>query len=366
MFIVLIRVQSFLGLLLCIVPAFSQQQIQDSAKAINYKQIYAYGLDANITPAIALLKSTDDNLSVKDQTFKKRFLQRFAEGLETNVDPPIEHPQIKELLHIFRSYWRMSMLDTTQNYDGYLASKVGPFLKKYHPPVKNLELQRDSIGKYLSRYVRSQGFYTTKTVGKTGRLVDLPIWQTQLDTIYTFALHQDQMEVPVVMMKDFISLGWIQYATLGRHYPGGWATKDTLFCVRQAYDLESEAFQISYLAHEGRHLNDYHLFPALKSPDLEYRAKLTELSLAKESLFDLIAFFVTQSNKASKNPHQFANYCLIRDLSQQLFKKDFEHDLEQWQKTEKLKINKAALKLLRRNTKQLRKQGEDVETILKP
>ena len=183
--------------------------------------------------------------------------------------------------------------------------------------------------------------------------------------IYTFDLHKDQMKVPVVMMKDFISLGWIQFATLGRHYPGGWATKDTLFCVRQAYDLDSENFQISYLAHEGRHLDDYQLFPELKSPDLEYRAKLTELSLADESLFDLLSFFMHQSNKASKNPHQFANYCLIRDLSQHLFKKDFEDNLEQWQKVGKVKINKAALKLLKRNTRQLQKEGTKVETILR-
>ncbi len=353
------------ALLLCAISSTAQHQIEHPSSDLNYDQIYAYGVDANITPALDLLQQSSDKLSAKDQSFKERFLARFVEGESPESDEQIQHEQIQELLSIFQSYWRKSMLDTSQNFDGYLASQVGPFLKKNHPPVKDIDIQRDSIGYYLSDYVHSQGFFTTKKVGKTGRLVDLPIWQTQLDTIYTFELHKDQMRVPVAMMKDFISLGWIQYATLGRHYPGGWATKDTLFCVRQAYDLDSENFQISYLAHEGRHLDDYRHFPVLKSYDLEYRAKLTELSLADESLFGLISFFIHQSNQASKNPHQFANYCLIRDLSQQLFRKDFEENLELWHKIEKAKINKAALKLLKRNTRQLQKQGKDVETILK-
>ena len=42
---------------------------------------------------------------------------------------------------------------------------------------------------------------------------------------------------------------------------------------------------ISYLAHESRHFEDYQLFPKLKSADLEYRAKLTELSMANETLY---------------------------------------------------------------------------------
>lgn len=352
--------------LLCAIGISAQHQIEHPASDLNYDQIYAYGVDANITPAIDLLQRSGSELSTKDQAFKERFLARFVAGETPESDAEIQHEQIQELLRIFQSYWRKSMLDTTQNFDAYLASKVGPFLKKNYPPVKDMTIERDSIGYILSRYVHSQGFYTTKKVGKTGRLVDLPIWRNQLDTVYTFDLHKEQIKVPVAMMKNFISLGWIQYATLGRHYPGGWATKDTLFCVRQAYDLNSENFQISYLAHEGKHLDDYRHFPALKSRDLEYRAKLTELSLADESLFGLISFFIHQSNKASKNPHQFANYCLIRDLSKQLFNKDFEDDPEQWQKMEKAKINRAALRLLKRNTRQLQKQGEEVETVLTP
>lgn len=365
MFKILIQVQFLLGLLVCTVPALSQHQIQHPPQALNYDQIYAYGVDANIVPALELLKETTGSLTVEDQTFKQRFLDRFEEGLALDIEVPIEHAEIKELLQIFREYWRKSMLDTAKNFDGYLARKVGPFLKRNYPPVKEIDIQRDSIGFYLSRYVHGQGFYTTKEVGKTGRLVDLPIWQTQLDTTYTFELHKEKMQVPVVMMKDFLSLGWLEYATLGRHYPGGWATKDTLFCVRQAYELDSEEFQISYLAHEGRHIDDYQHFPNLKSYDLEYRAKLTELSLAQESLFDLISFFMHQSNKESKNPHQFANYYLIQNLSQNLFKVEFESDIEKWKGLEIKKINAAALKILKQNTKQLRKQGRLVTSILK-
>ncbi|MBX2875819.1 MAG: hypothetical protein KTR30_27110 [Saprospiraceae bacterium] len=366
MFKILIQFQLLLGLLTQAVPGFSQHQYEHPSQDLNYDQIYAYGLDANISPALDLLKQFSGDLSVEDQTFKQRFLDRFVDGKEIDIEASVPHQKIGELLTIFRGYWRMSMLDTTQNFDGHLASQVGPFLKKNYPPVRDIAIQRDSIGYYLSRYIHSQGFFTTKEVGKTGRLVDLPIWQTQLDTIYTFELHKDKLQVPVVMMKDFLSLGWLQYATLGRHYPGGWAREDTLFCVRSAYDLDSEQFQVSYLAHEGRHLEDYQRYPNLKSYDLEYRAKLTELSLARESLFDLISFFIKQSNKESKNPHQFANYYLIRDLSRSLFKKEFEADLEQWKAVRPDKINRTAFKLLKKNAKQLRKRGKSVKSLLKP
>lgn len=102
-------------------------------------------------------------------------------------------------------------------------------------------------------------------------------------------------------MDEFVTLGWTEFATMDKYHPGGWATDDALNCVKKAYDVSSETFLISYLAHEGRHCSDYKHFPKLRnSADLEYRAKLTELSMADSTLLQLIVFLLPQPRSTVK------------------------------------------------------------------
>ena len=165
-------------------------------------------------------------------------------------------------------------------------------------------------------------------------------------------------------MDNFITLGWEEYATLGKHYPGGW-TSDAIYCVKRAYDLKSEDFLVSLLAHEGRHFADNKLFPKLTSADLEYRAKFTELSIAKKTIYQLIDFFIDNANYESDNGHNIADYCVIRDLSKELFNVEFEKDKVKWHKINVLTINKIAYKLLQKNTKELKVIGRNVEKLIK-
>ena len=167
-------------------------------------------------------------------------------------------------------------------------------------------------------------------------------------------------------MDDFITLGWEEYATLGRYYPGGWTTTKELYCVKSAYDLKSEKFLISYLAHESRHFADYKLFPKLTSADLEYRAKLTELSLANSSLYQLLDFFIGNANARSENGHSLADYCVIRDLSKSLLNTGFEKDIGKWKQLSPDVINKGAAEILQANTKTLQSFGPSVEHYITP
>ncbi len=200
---------------------------------------------------------------------------------------------------------------------------------------------------------------------KPGKYFDLLVWASEKDTTYSFSLHNEQTSAEVVFMDDFVTLGWEEYATLDRYYPGGWATKKALYCVRKVYDLNSEGFKISYLAHESRHFADYKIFPKLKSADLEYRAKLTELSMAQKTLYKTIEFFINNSNYESENGHSVANYCVIRDLSKVIFKNEFEKDISKWKEISVEQINKAAYDLLEANTESLMKQGTDVRKYIK-
>jgi hypothetical protein len=119
-------------------------------------------------------------------------------------------------------------------------------------------------------------------------------------------------------------LGWEEYATFGKYYPGGWATKKALFCVRQAYNINSESFLVSYLDHEGQHFSDYKRYPNLIGNDLEYRAKLSELYFSNENVYKIIENFISTAKYDKNNAHPFSNYCVIRDMSKLLLNVEME------------------------------------------
>jgi hypothetical protein len=207
---------------------------------------------------------------------------------------------------------------------------------------------------YMSKYIHAAGLHTNG-FGKVGQYYDLLVWRAEKDTSYTFLILNEKIVAPVVFMDNFVSLGWEDYATLGRHYPGGWTTHEAIFAVKKGYDVKSEEFLVALLAHEGRHFADYTAFPQLESADLEYRAKLVELCLYKESIYDKIQFFLNEADHTTnKNSHPFADYCLIRDLSLLLFKVDFEKNMAKWKSLPYQQINDAAKQLLKQNTAELK------------
>jgi hypothetical protein len=357
-------VTSFL-FVLCSTIGYSQNKIQDSLK-FDYSKIYSLCLDGNVKPALALLNSENTKkISETDLKFKTEFENRFKYEVDRSGYLAEKKSSIDSLLIIFRDYWRKSVLDIKNNYDSLFKSHYQNFIKEKFPTLSEKEVKEDSLDSYLIKYLTSKKLFTTDGIGKTGKLYDLLVWKTQKDTIYTFKIKKEIIHAKVVFMDDFITLGWLEYTTLNRHYPGGWATTDALYCVKKAYDLNSERFLYSYLAHESRHFADYKLFPKLGSADLEYRGKLTELSIANKTIYDLIEFFINNANYDSDNGHSVANFCVIRDLSKSIFGIEFEKDIAKWKSVSKKKINKAAYNILQANTKALQSKGRDVEKFIK-
>jgi hypothetical protein len=340
------------------------QIMRSDTTASAYAKIYAYALDANIRPAMQLVAAFHAPLSDRDSTFKATFEARFLYPHDRSRYPA-QSSAIDSLVAIYKDYWRKSMLDTAANYDTLLSERVTAYLIAHYPAGGLTGKPSDeAVDDCLKRYIQSQHLYTTG-FGKTGRLTDLLVWRTQRDTIYRFKLAGDTTMEPVTFMENFVTLGWEEYATMGRLYPGGWTTTQSLYCVAQAYDLQSETFLVSYLAHESRHYKDYTLFPKLGSADLEYRAKLMELSLAQTSLFELLAFFIANANEQSNSGHSVANYCVIRDLSHRLFNKPFEADMRAWKKAGADAVNKTAAGILRDNTSLLKKEGTGVTQYIR-
>ena len=327
--------------------------VSDSTK-IDKSKIFSYALNTDISSALKIMEIPDTSLSEYEKGFKTNFENRFKYSSDKSDYIDNIEPKARPLLEVYHSYWRKALLDVNKNYDTLLTISLIEFLKKNYKPASSLNIssQDEDINNILTAYITSLGYKTTG-FGKTGRLIDLLIWKNQNDTIYNFNIFGDTINVNVTFMDNFITLGWEEYATLGIYYPGGWADDKGLYCVKKAYYLQSESFLISYLAHEGTHFSDYKKFAGLPGNELEYRAKLTELSLAKETLYQTIDFFIKTAVKGSDSPHANADYAVISDLSEMLFNEEFESDYYKWKSVSTDSINSASHKLFEKNTSEL-------------
>jgi len=343
--------------LLCGINCLNALAIQhiDSAK-IDSKKIYAYGLDADLKAAVQLLSTYDGKLlSKKDSTLKANFESRFKYATDQSDFLKKKDSPLNALLKIYVTYWRKALL-TSVNHDQQLRENLVTFLAADDPLAKQLNAASKDIeiDHFLKKHVQSKGYQTTG-FARTGKLIDLLIWKDQRDTTYTFTLDKEEIKTPIRFLDQFVTLGWEEYATFGRYYPGGWADQTFLSCVKKGYDLKSESFLIGYLAHEGRHFSDYKLFPNLTSAELEYRAKLTELMLADSTIYQTIDFFINNANSTSENPHSKANYKVMNGISELIFNIPFEKNPDRWKSLSKQTIRQTSKQLLDSNSKSLQK-----------
>jgi hypothetical protein len=346
--------KKIIGLIFLLSTLGVSAQTTDSVR-LDYTAILGYSMGADVASALKLLPDDTVNLLQRDRDFVENFRNRFAFEYDKSDFREKYSSEIDSLLYIFVDYWRASLLNPGKNMDAVLWRNVVAYFQRTMQPDKGKRINFANRNHYYRKYISSKNLYSVHRIRKTGKLLDLMVWRNQTDTIFTVDLYDEQLQTRVVFMNDFIVSGWMYYATLERHRAGGWAERDGVFCVASSYDLESEKFSVSFLSHEGRHYNDYKQFrfPVLRGADLEYRAKLTELSLAQTTLFDLLGHFIAFSNKTSANPHPRANYAVISTLSKALFDSDFESDIEQWKTKSIEEINQAAYLALEANTEKL-------------
>jgi hypothetical protein len=150
--------------------------------------------------------------------------------------------------------------------------------------------------------------------GVTRPLRELMVWRTQSSTLQRVALPGGAVDVRVTMLDGFINLGWLGWATCERSHTGGWVTPEGMMVVAPAWDLSSEGYRVSLLAHEAQHFSDQARWPKLSSADLEYRAKLVEIALAEQTLSALIARFAAEAGRDRASPHAFASHWLTQRL----------------------------------------------------
>ncbi len=265
---------------------------------------------------------------------------------------------VEEILQANENYWRKVLLQEITVEEGYpvwFDSLAKIALQRGRKFDSFSDQEAEDLVKFIKNELKKDGFYSQ--IGRTKPHMDLMIWRKQSIESYTVDLGDAKIIVPVVMMDDFLTFGWLGFATFNYKYTGGWADEEKLYCVKPAYDITSESFHISYLAHEGRHFSDQKRFPKLESIDLEYRAKLTELSLAKSTANKTLKHFLSESSEDRSSAHAFASKMVIQNLSAQF------NDALTVDKIDSLKINdinRFSRLLLDEHNKQLNLLGASI------
>lgn len=310
----------------------------------------ATAIQGDLRPALSWFAAAPmaDDPVARDlgRRFDARFVAQSETGAAASGDDLVDG-----LVAAYRAYWVRALLGEMSEVQsrGLLEQELSNLLQAH----AHTEHRSDAPNLYerTDAALRDRGFHAL--LGPASPLQDLLVWKSQQSADYKVELADGLREVRVHFMAGFASLGWKDYAALGLASTSGWVEQGALFCVADSYDVESETFQVSYLRHEARHLADFERFPGLSSAELEYRAKLTELSFASTTLQRLLGDFTRKSADNPDSPHAQANHRVIGDLYRELHGGIFPGGTSVWYDADRQRVNQAARRLLARDTQRL-------------
>jgi len=291
----------------------------------------------------------------EDEAFLNKFRARFIE--RTNgLDLEGEDPLVRKIGERYQDYWREALLDPSRReaHEKLLICDIIKILGANGIGGWG-GLSSRNYQNHLSRALEKRGY--SALFGRTTPLLEFMVWKKTDKKTHKVKLTDGVYEFEVNYLGDFVSLGWSSFATFGGPSTGGWATKEGLFVVTPRWDLDSEAFKISYFMHEGRHFADYKKYPNLEQPDLEYRAKLTELAFSDESTFDLLNKFTQHAARIENAPHALANWHVITKFSGEFLNGEWPASLEEWEKIPANEIQAFAKRLLQEHNQVLQAAG---------
>jgi hypothetical protein len=258
---------------------------------------------------------------------------------------------LRPILDAYRRYWTAVLMKrvTVAEGDAALSRELGRLL-----PDAPGDL--DARGEAVVHLAETHGWHALG--GFTSPLHDFMVWKTQVTHREHVELPEGAVDVNVTMLDGFANYGWGAWGTCDRAHTGGWTNEEGLFVVVPSWDLASEAYRVSLLAHEAQHFSDNVRFPKLAQTDLEYRAKLVELVRARETQASLLAAFAAGAKRDRALAHPFAEWWVMARLGQRLSAAD-------WHTWDTGRVRAAAAAELRASTAQLQAKGaEIVETAL--
>lgn len=339
---------TFLSLIILAASAYSQEKTQDT---LNYEFVYGTAVKGEV-PKILEYMDTLEVYRPKEVAFKNKFEARFKYAIDQTEDYFDKTDTLLNPLHrMFQRYWRNGLLHPEQDTDSLFKQKLIQFFndENRNGTYSNVRIDENNLEEVYKKYIESKGYHCTG-FGRAGKFYDFLVWRTMEPKSFEIDLIDHTENVHIYFMKDFLSLGWMEYSRLGERYPGGWATEEALYCVTKGYDQSSEKFNIIYLKHEGQHFYDYKRFPGMESRDLEYRGKLIEMVFCENELYNRVSYYLSNAKNDPRNAHPHANYRIIADMSRILFNTEYEDDFEKWKAIPKERLHKVARKLYDGNT----------------
>ena len=225
-----------------------------------------------------------------------------------------EGPLFRRLLEVYHSYYRdvfYLQLEPGQAEEAMRRSFIGLL------GVQDVEASLDALeAGPIAQAFQAQGFQFLG--GRTRGCYGPYVWAHTDSAVYDVELPGGTTQYTVNLLDGFLSKGWLDYLSFGAAGTGGWCNGDgPIHCVRDSYDLDSEAFRVSLLKHEAQHAADLAVWPGMSPEDLEYRAKLVELIYSEQR--NLLKKFSDQAG--SQNPsdgHARAAARIMEEMAQRL------------------------------------------------
>jgi len=292
-------------------------QLNESSESAKHALDRATGkaLQGDVTSAVKILLDVPaSEYSSEDMEWRSCMIDRFGRSSKV-VELSINDPWIAELAKIYLVYWRRSM---TKAFD---RAAAGRELENAVSRLADRSLRNngdfDKVEEEIATRAGAHGFHAL--LGVTAPFHELMLWRKQTVQDRQVHLPEGPYSVRVTLLEDFALRGWGFYATCGRRSTGGWATEEGLFAVVPAYkSLDDETFLVRFLAHETQHFADKHNFGKLEPWEMEYRAKLTELTLAVSTQDSTLQRICENRSQVKDSAHAYANFQVVRGLEQLL------------------------------------------------
>lgn len=252
---------------------------------------------------------------LKDFPEKKELYDRYLWVFE-NENYPIatENGFLNDILTAYRKYYRQVFYLKTEKKtaEENLRKELMSILKA----EDSCETLEETEENHVKKAFESFGFHFLG--GTTGGYFGPYIWTNEEIVSYAVELPKGTSEYAVKLLSGFISNGWLSFISFGETGTGGWTEEDgTVNCIKESYDLQGEAFNVSLLKHEAQHAEDKRKFKHISSEMLEYRAKLVELIYSKER--NLLPVFISQADGTDpKNGHAMAAERIVKGFEEKL------------------------------------------------
>ena len=292
-------------------------QLNESTQAAKHAVDCATGkaLQGDVTSAVKILLDVPaSEYSSEEMEWRSCMVDRFGRSGKV-VELSIDNPWIAEIAEIYLVYWRRSMTKPSDRVDA--ERKLESAVSRLAGLSLRNDGDFDKVEEEIATRARAHGFHAL--LGVTAPFHELMLWRKQTVQDRQVHLPEGPYSVKVTLLDDFALRGWGFYATCGRRSTGGWATEEGLFAVVPAYkSLDDETFLVRFLAHETQHFADKHNFGKLEPWEMEYRAKLTELTQAVSTQDSTLQRICENRSQVKDSAHAYANFQVIRDLEQLL------------------------------------------------